>query len=91
MKILRTVYPYDLNERTKSMNKDGPIGKIFPPLARYGEQFVDIRTRSKINNHDLSSDIEIFFNFLKQLPPNYRSTECRKLMESFKKRELKLL
>ena len=47
---------YVLNERTKFMNKDSPIGKVFPPLPRYGQRFIETRTRSKITNHDLSSD-----------------------------------
>ena len=53
MKTLRTVYPYGLNKRTKFMNKDSPIGKLFPPLPIYGERFIDTRTQSKITNHDL--------------------------------------
>ena len=32
MKTLRTIYPYGLNERTKFMNKDFPVGKLFPSL-----------------------------------------------------------
>ena len=91
VKTLRSVYSYGLNERTKFMNKVSPIGKLFPPLPRYGECFIDTRTRSKITNHGFSYDIEIFFNFLKQFPLKYRSNECQKLLESFKKRELKLL
>ena len=58
MKTLRTVYPYGLNERTKFMNEDI---RLFPPLPRYGERFIDTRTQSKITNHDLSPDTEIFF------------------------------
>ena len=63
MKTLRTVYLYGVNERTKFMNKDSPTGKHFPPLSRNGKRFINTRTRSKISNHDLSFDIEIFFNF----------------------------
>ena len=51
-KTLCTVYPYGLNERTKFMNKDNLIGRLFPPLPRYGERFVEARTRSKITNRD---------------------------------------
>ena len=79
-----TVYPYALNEKTKDMNKD-------PPLPRYGERFIDTKTRFKTTNHDLLSNIEISFNFLKQFLYKYRKNECRKLLESFTKRELKLL
>ena len=91
MKTFCTVYYYGQNERTKFMNKDSPIGRLSPPLPRYAEHFIDTRTQSKITNHDLSSDIEIFFNFLKQFLIKYRSNECRELLEIFKKREVKLL
>ena len=73
------------------MNKDSTIEKLFPPLLRYGECFIDTRTRSQINTQDLSTNIEILFNFLNQFLLKYLSNECQKLLESFKKRELKLL
>ena len=75
MKTLRAIYPYGLNKKTKFMNRDSPIGKLFPPPLRYGERFINIRTQSKITNHDLSSDIESFVNFLKQFLLKYRSIE----------------
>ena len=67
MKTICTVYPYALNDRTKFMNKDSPIGKLFPLLPRYDERFIDTRTQSKLTNHELSSVIDIFFNFLKTI------------------------
>ena len=48
-------------------------------------------SRSKITNHELSSDIDIFFSFLKQFLFKYCSNECQKLLESFNKKERKLL
>ena len=33
IKTLRSVYPYGLNERVKSMNKDIPAGRLFPSLG----------------------------------------------------------
>ena len=51
-KTLRTVHPYGLNARTKFMNKDNPVRKLFPPLPRYGERFVETRTRFKITYLD---------------------------------------
>ena len=87
MKSRRTIYSYGLNERAKFMNKNSPRSKIFPVLLRCGECFVDTRTGPKITNHDLSSDIEIFFNFLKQFSIKYRSNECRKLLERKEKLE----
>ena len=62
--------------------------KLFSLLAIYAKCFLDTRTRSKITNHDLSSDMEIFFNFLKKFILKYWSNECRNLLESFTKREL---
>ena len=53
MKTFRTVNPYDKNQRTKFINKDG-------------ERFIDSRTRFKRNNHDLSSHIEIFLKIFKK-------------------------
>ena len=63
MKTLCTVYYNGLNERTKFMNKDSLIGKLFLLLPRYCEHFIDSRTRYKITNLDLSTDNEISFNF----------------------------
>ena len=40
IKTLRTVYPYGLNQRTKFMCSSKPIGKLFPPLPRYGERYI---------------------------------------------------
>ena len=89
MKTSHIVYRYGLNERIKFMNKDS--AKLFLPLPRYDERFIDIKTRSKITTHDLSFDIEIFFNFLKQFLFKYRSNKCQMLLKSFKKRKLNLL
>ena len=91
MKTLHTVHPYSLNERTKFMNKDSSIRKLFPLLPRFHECFIDSRTRSTTIIHDLSSDIEIFFDFLKKFHLKYRSNESRNILESFEKRKLKLL
>ena len=73
------------------MNKDSLIGKLFLLLPRYCEHFIDSRTRYKITNHNLSSDNEMSFNFLKQFFRKYRSHKCQKLVESFKKKKLKYL
>ena len=90
MKTLPTVYPNGLVARTKFMNKD-PLWKLFPWLWRHGERFTGTRTRSKTKNHDFPSDIEIFFNFLKQFPFQYHSNQYRMLLKSSKKMELRLL
>ena len=40
MKALRSVFPYGLNDRVKlkGQTTNGNIGKLFPPLSRYGER-----------------------------------------------------
>lgn len=48
IKTLRTVYIYNLKERTKFMNKNAPSGKPLSPLPRYGEHVTDTRAWSKI-------------------------------------------
>ena len=53
MKTFHFVYIYDLNERTKLINKDSPMVKLFTTLSRCGEH----GAWSKVNNHDLSFDI----------------------------------
>ena len=68
MKKLRAVYPSSPNERTKFINKDSAAWKLFTPLPRYGELFIDTRIRSRISNQRLLCDIEIFINFSKQFP-----------------------
>ena len=79
------------------MNKDVPTTWIkmfpwlFPSLSRHGERFFNARIRSKITTHNLSFDTEIFKKFLKQFLLKYRCNECQKILESFKKKELKLL
>ena len=91
IKLLRTSYPYGLNERTKSMNKDLPVGKNFPPLARHGARYLDTRSRTKINTRLLSSNLTEFFKYINNFPIKSRSNECRKLLETFKKSELRNL
>ena len=37
MKTPYNAHTYGLNERTKLMSKDSPIGRLFPLVPRYGE------------------------------------------------------
>ena len=89
MKTLRTVYPYGLNDKTKSMNKDIPIGKLFPPVPRYGTKFVDKHTRSttKCRIADLDSLFHSIFSF----PLEIRNNKVRKLLSKLKLSNLKSL
>ena len=49
MKTLRTIYPYEVNEKTKVMNKNVPVGKLFPLLPRDRERFLSGRTGNDID------------------------------------------
>ena len=68
MKTLRTVYPYGLNERVKSMNSNTPIGKLFPPLPRHGNKYVNQRTRTHRNSTPSHSDLNLLFQQIKDSP-----------------------
>ena len=60
-------WTHSLNERTKYLNKDSPIGRLSPLLPRYGEQIIDTRTRSKIANRNFWSKIDILSKFFKTI------------------------
>ena len=85
MKTFPTVYPYGLNVGIRFMNKDSPRGKLFIPRPRYGDCFIDTRTRSRSTNRGLSSDIEIFLNFLKQFSLKYRTNKCQSYLKALRK------
>ena len=35
VKTLHTIYPYGLNKKAKVMNKNIPVGKLYPSLPTY--------------------------------------------------------
>ena len=89
IKTLRTVYPYGLNERTKNMNTNLPIGKLFPPLSRHGSKFLNQRTRSSTKSRltDVDSLIHSIFSY----PKETRSNKIRILFARLKHTNLKKL
>ena len=91
MKTLRTVYPYGLNERTKFMNKDIPVGKLFPPLPRYGDRYVNQRMRTPRSSRNSFLDLDTFLNTINEFAVDVRANECRKLLDSCKHKNLKKL
>jgi len=92
MKKLRTVYPYGLNERTKFMSQDVPVGKLFPALPRYGERFLVQRSRPNHNQHNNPfSELGIFIEHVHSIHPKSRGNEVRKLLSGFKHKDLKPL
>ena len=89
VKTLCFTYPFELSEKPKFINKSVPVGKLFSPPPRYGEHFLNARTRNNFDKRILSFDISISLNYIKQFPIKSRSDECCKLLESFKNSEQK--
>ncbi len=89
IKALRSIYPYGLNERVKSMNKDIPAGKLFPSLPRHGTKFVEHRMRSKVKARisDLDSLVHSTFSF----SPEERANKCRILFDRLRQSNLRKL
>ena len=89
IKTLRSIYPYGLNDRVKSMDKDIPAGKLFPPLPRHGTRFVEHRSRSKVKARisDLDSLVHSIFSF----STGERSNKCRILFDRLRQSNLRKL
>ena len=67
MKTLRTVYPYGLNERTRNMDPEAPVGTQLPPLERFHQRTVRIRSR---RNKNIINNVQTFFNKINDLLNN---------------------
>ena len=91
MKLLRTVYPYGLNDKTKSMNQDKPVGQLFPPLPRHGSRYVDQRTRNHRNSGNQAIDLDAFFSTINEFDIDIRANEFRKSLDSFRQKVLRRL
>jgi len=85
------VYLYGLNERTKSMNTDVPIGQLFPSLPRHGLKYVDHRTRTHRNSTASHSNLDTFMYHLETIDINLRDNACRKILDGFKQQHLRKL
>ena len=89
MKTLRTVYPYGLNDKTKEMSSELPVGKLFKMIPRYGiRNKLEVRTRSGGNPYD---GIDSFLEDIFSKPVDDRANFCRKRIESFNLKTLKKL
>lgn len=44
VKRLHTFYPFGLNKKTKVLNKNVPVGKLFPSLPTYEEHYLNVMT-----------------------------------------------
>ena len=91
IKTLRTVYPYGLNDRTKSIHSDTPVGKLFPPLPRHGNKFVDQRKRTHRNSTHSHADLDLLLEQINQSPILERGNTCRKILDSFQQKHLRKL
>ena len=91
IKTLRTVYPYGLNDRAKSINSDIPVGKLFPPLPRHGSKFVDQRLRIHRNSTPSHFDLDLLLEQINDAPIRERGNLCRKLLDGFQQRHLRKL
>ena len=99
MKRLRVIYPYGLCDKykgDKKLSDDAPIGKLFPPLPRYGERFpgLDTRTRNGSRNRDENTNfINIFethfFDLFLSFEPHSRAAAIRKHLDQLNKKEVK--
>ena len=91
MKTLRTVYPYGLNDRAKSINSNTPIGKLFPPLPRHGSKFVNQRSRTHRNSTPSHSDLNLLLQQIRNSHFLEQGNICRKLLDGFQQKHLRKL
>jgi hypothetical protein len=89
MKTLRTIYPYGLNEKTKQMNRELPIGRLFPPIPRYGHKYLETRSRLNRNVVNQLTSLDSFMKHILSFPPKSRGNELRKLLNGFKLKHLR--
>ena len=70
MKSLRTIYPYGLNEKSKYMNQNIPVGRLFPSLPRYGEKYLHQRSRiHRHNQNDSFASLDSFMEHISTIEP----------------------
>ena len=85
MKKLRTIYPYDLTERTKNSNLEHPTSKLFPPLPRFGDR----RENLSINQTNLRQLTP--YQLTEEFPPRNKSENFRRILEGRKGKDLRKL
>ena len=101
IKTLRTIYPYGLNDKYKrasNVDENAPIGKLFPPLPRYGERLPGLDTRTRNGSRNLSEHTNFvnisethFFDLFQSFEPHHRADSIRKHLDQLNKREVKKL
>ena len=66
------------------MNKDLPIGQLFPSLPRYGVKYLETRTRHNGNLNSHLSKLDSFLDHVNSIDLNARGNEIRKLLDGRK-------
>ena len=99
MKRIRAIYPYGLCDKyrkEKHVPQDAPIGKLFPPLPRYGDRSsgLNTRTRNGSRNRDEHTNFfnlfeTHFYNLFLSFDPPTRANSIRKHLDQLNKREVK--
>ena len=77
IKELRTVYPYGLNERARGHDKNLPVGKLFPKLARSMPRAN--HSRNNRNNRVIVTSHEDFFQNFDSIISNDIRNACYRL------------
>ena len=87
--LLRTYYPYGLNERKRKNEKIITIGKIYPPIPRYGERFCRYRKNRNCKT-SRTTKVEFIEFFNKQLNEDLKHSflHIRKYLDMCKKKTL---
>ena len=101
MKTIRVIYPYglcDQYKKEKHVPPDAPIGKLFPPLPRYGKRTsgLDTRTRNGSRNQDENTNFlnlfeTHFHNLFLSFDPQTRADSIHKHLDQLKKRGVKTM
>lgn len=99
MKRIRTIYPYGLCDKYKRNPKvpeDSPIGKLFPPLPRYGERLSGLETRTRNGSRNVDEHTNFFnifethfYDLFQSFEPHSRADSIRKHLDQLNKKEVK--
>ena len=90
MKELRTIHPYGLNERARGQDKNLPVGKLFPRVARTSPR--SGHSRNNRNNHEIVTSHENFFHLFDNILLNDKTNafyRLRVILNRLKKSTLK--
>ena len=89
MKKLYTMYPYGLNERAKNSNLEQPIGKLFPPLPRFGKRVnLEKRCVGELTKFDTTDTLSAH---VATYPPENRSDNFCRILDGMKRKDLREL